>query len=318
MADLDYSLSLKLRQNIQKVIIGKDEVIDKIIIALLTGGHVLLEDVPGVGKTLLAKTLAKSIDGSFKRVQCTPDLLPSDITGINIFDQKKSAFEFVDGPVFCNVLLVDEINRATPRTQSSLLEAMEEFHVSIDGDNRELPKPFFVIATQNPAELYGTFPLPHSQMDRFLFTLSIGYPSLESEREMLGKHKKVQAIDRNLLLGEDIKPVLTLQDIINSQNDIFKIHVSEEIEYYILRLITLTRTDHRITLGASPRATIAMMRSSQACAFLNKRDYVIPDDVKHVASYVLSHRLTLSQASTRKNVELLISEIIKSTPVEIN
>ena len=316
MNELEYTLPIKLKENIQKVIIGKEDVINKVILAFLAGGHVLLEDVPGVGKTLLAKALAKSIKGVFKRVQCTPDLLPSDITGINIFDQKTGNFEFVPGPVFSNVLLVDEINRATPRTQSSLLEAMEEFQVSVDGNNRELPKPFFVIATQNPAELYGTFPLPGSQMDRFFFSLSIGYPALEDERNMLIKHKESQVMERNLLLGQELDAVLTLEDVNNLQNTIFKVHVSPEIEYYILRLITGTRSDSRINLGGSPRASIIIMRAAQSHAFLEKRNYVIPDDVKIIAPYVLSHRLMLSHGFSRKQAEVLIDEILKNTPVE--
>lgn len=316
MNEAYYQLLIKLKENIQKVIIGKEDVIQKVILAFLAGGHVLLEDVPGVGKTLLAKALAKSIKGNFKRVQCTPDLLPSDITGINIFNQKTGCFDFVPGPVFTNVLLVDEINRATPRTQSSLLESMEEFHVSVDGVNRELPKPFFVIATQNPAELYGTFPLPCSQMDRFFFSLSIGYPAVEDERNMLIKHKQPEVMERDLLLGQDLETVLTLDDVNNLQNAIFNVHLSEEIEYYILRLVTGTRNDSRINLGASPRASIMMMRASQARAFLEKRNYVIPDDVKTIVPYVLSHRLMLSQGFSRKQAAVLISEILSSTPVE--
>jgi MoxR-like ATPase len=251
---------------------------------LLGGGHALLEDVPGVGKTLLAKSLARSIDGKFQRLQCTPDLLPSDITGINIWNPKSGEFSFLPGPIFANVLLADEINRATPRAQSALLEVMEEQQVTVDGVSRAVPTPFFVIATQNPIEYQGTFPLPEAQMDRFMLSLSLGYPSQAEELQML------QSADKNIKVA-DLQPCITLAEVQELRQICAQVRVESSLQRYILELVRATRQDEEISLGVSPRGTMALQRATQALAFLLGRDYAIPDDVKFLAPYVLCHRL---------------------------
>jgi MoxR-like ATPase len=255
-----------------------------VLVALLGGGHALLEDVPGVGKTLLAKSLARSIDGKFQRLQCTPDLLPSDITGINIWNPKSGEFSFLPGPIFANVLLADEINRATPRTQSALLEVMEEQQVTVDGVSRVVPTPFFVIATQNPIEYQGTFPLPEAQMDRFMLSLSLGYPSQAEELQML------QSVDKNIKVA-DLQPCITLAEVQELRQICAQVRVESSLQRYILELVRATRQDEEISLGVSPRGTMALQRATQALAFLLGRDYAIPDDVKFLAPYVLCHRL---------------------------
>lgn len=273
-----------LTQNLALTIVGKTEAIRLVLVALLGGGHALLEDVPGVGKTLLAKSLARSIDGKFQRLQCTPDLLPTDITGINIWNPKSGEFNFLPGPIFANVLLADEINRATPRTQSALLEVMEEQQVTVDGVSRAVPTPFFVIATQNPIEYQGTFPLPEAQMDRFMLSLSLGYPSEAEELQML------QRVDKNIKVA-DLQPCITLAEVQELRQICAQVRVETSLQQYILELVRATRQDEEISLGVSPRGTMALKRATQALAFLLGRDYAIPDDVKFLAPHVLCHRL---------------------------
>lgn len=274
----------RLTENLGQVIVGKSDAIRLVLVALLSGGHTLLEDVPGVGKTLLAKSLARSIAGKFQRIQCTPDLLPTDITGTNIWNPRTGEFEFLPGPVFANVVLADEINRATPRTQSALLEVMEEQQVTVDGNSRLVPAPFFVIATQNPVEYQGTFPLPEAQMDRFALALSLGYPSEAEELQMLER----------LQLGsisKDLQPCISLDEVKELQRLSAQVKVEASLQQYILNLVRATREDEEITLGVSPRGTITLQRAAQALAFLDDRDYAIPDDVKYLAPHVLAHRM---------------------------
>ncbi len=288
-------LSAVLKQNISKVIVGKEAVIEKVILSLLCGGHILLEDIPGTGKTTLAKALAKSIRCGFKRVQFTPDLLPSDLTGINFFNQKQGEFVFKEGAVFTNILLGDEINRATPRTQSSLLECMEEGQVSVDGVTYSLAKPFLVIATQNPIEIQGTFPLPEAQLDRFFVKLKVGYPDAEDETRML-----TGRVSGNPL--EELAPVLSGEEIVEAQTAVRGVKVGQAVAGYIIRLAEATRTHEKVKLGVSPRGAIALMRAAQAHAAMDGRDFAIPEDVKTVIADVWCHRLickgySLSQSS---------------------
>src|ERR687885_384867 len=263
----------ELTENLGRTIVGKADSIRLVIVALLAGGHALLEDVPGVGKTLLAKSLARSIAGRFQRIQCTPDLLPTDITGTNIWNQRSSEFEFLPGPVFANVLLADEINRATPRTQSALLEVMEEKQVTVDGVSRNVPAPFFVIATQNPIEYQGTFPLPEAQMDRFMLSLSLGYPSEDEELQMLERHQDGMKVS-------ELQPCISLEEVQELRRLCAAVKVEGSLKQYIVDLVRSTREDEEITLGVSPRGSVALQRSAQALAFLDGRDYVIPDDIK--------------------------------------
>lgn len=274
----------RLRTNLARTIVGKERAIQLVLVAILSGGHALLEDVPGVGKTLLAKSLAKSIGGKFQRIQCTPDLLPSDITGTNIWNPQSGNFEFLAGPVFANVLLADEINRATPRTQSALLEVMEEKQVTLDGVSRLVPQPFFTIATQNPIEYQGTFPLPEAQMDRFTLSLSLGYPTEAEELKMLQQLDSGTSID-------DLKPCLSLEELQELCRQCAGVKVEPSLQQYVLSLVRRTREDEDVTLGVSPRGTVALQRATQAYAFLEGRSYAIPDDVKAIAPHVLTHRL---------------------------
>ncbi len=274
----------RLKANIAQQIVGKDRAVQLVLTALLAGGHVLLEDVPGVGKTLLAKSLAKSIDGKFQRIQCTPDLLPSDITGTNIWNPGSREFEFIPGPIFTNILLADEINRATPRTQSALLEVMEEQQVTLDGHSRLVPTPFFVIATQNPIESHGTFALPEAQMDRFAICLSLGYPSAAEELQML----------QGLTTGtpvNNLEPCITLEQLQALRHQCQQVKVDPAIQKYIVNLVRATRNDREIGLGVSPRGAVALYRTTQAWAWLQGRAYAIPDDVKDLALSVLAHRI---------------------------
>lgn len=274
----------RLKQNLGKTIVGKTDSIRLVLVALLSGGHALLEDVPGVGKTLLAKSLARSIDGKFQRIQCTPDLLPTDITGTNIWNPRSGEFEFMPGPAFANVLLADEINRATPRTQSALLEVMEEKQVTVDGVSRAVPSPFFVIATQNPIEYQGTFPLPEAQMDRFTLSLTLGYPSESEELNMLERLADPVAVD-------DLQPCVSLEEIQELRRLSANVKVEGLLKEYIINLVRSTREDEEIMLGVSPRGAVALHRAAQALAFLSGRDFAIDDDIKFLAPHVLSHRL---------------------------
>jgi len=302
-----------IRQNVSRVMIGKEEVIDLLMVAMLCEGHVLFEDVPGIGKTTLAKTLAKSLGCTFQRIQFTPDLLPSDITGITFFNQKNSEFEFRPGPLLAQIVLADEINRATPRTQSALLEAMEERQISIERETVMLPRPFTVIATQNPIELEGTFPLPEAQIDRFLMRLRLDYPSHSEERLILERFKETQPLD-------DLQSVLTAERLQELQRMIRRVRVEPVVENYIVDLVRATRDHSGVELGVSPRGTLALYRSSQAYAAIHGRFYVIPDDVKRVARPVLSHRM-IATSQTRLHgrvMEQIIEEVLHnvSVPVE--
>jgi len=293
----------RLKQNLGKTIVGKADAIRLVIVAVLSGGHALLEDVPGVGKTLLAKSLARSIDGKFQRIQCTPDLLPTDITGTNIWNPSSGKFEFLPGPVFANVLLADEINRATPRTQSALLEVMEEKQVTVDGVSRNVPAPFFVIATQNPIEYQGTFPLPEAQMDRFTLSLTLGYPAELEELQMLERLSDSFAV-------EDLQPCISLEEVQELRRLCGAVKVEASLKQYIVDLVRSTREDEEITLGVSPRGAVALYRASQALAFMDGRDYATPDDVKYLAPHVLSHRLIPAGGRRAKTiVDRLLREV---------
>lgn len=299
------SLAQQLAANIGQQIVGKDRPIQLVLTALLAGGHVLLEDVPGVGKTMLAKSLAKSIDGKFQRIQCTPDLLPSDITGTNIWNPGSREFEFIPGPVFTNILLADEINRATPRTQSALLEVMEERQVTLDGQSRPVAAPFFVIATQNPIESYGTFVLPEAQMDRFTISLSLGYPGASEELQML------QNLAAGVTVG-NIEPCISLAQLQSLQQECQQVKVDKAIGQYIVDLVRATRNDSEIALGVSPRGSVALYRATQAWAWLQGRNYALPDDVKDLAIYVLSHRIV---ATGGRRATQAIGRLLQQVPV---
>jgi MoxR-like ATPase len=293
----------RLTANIAQQIVGKDRPIQLVLTALLAGGHVLLEDVPGVGKTLLAKSLAKSIEGKFQRIQCTPDLLPSDITGTNIWNPGSREFEFIPGPVFTNILLADEINRATPRTQSALLEVMEERQVTLDGHSRAVAAPFFVIATQNPIESHGTFVLPEAQMDRFAISLSLGYPEATEELQML------QGLATGMSVN-NLEPCISLAQLQAIQHECQQVTVELSIQEYIVALVRATRIDREVSLGVSPRGAVALYRTTQAWAWLQGRTYAIPDDVKDLALYVLGHRImTVGGRRGTQIVERLLQEI---------
>lgn len=273
----------QLIENLNRTIVGKNDAIRLVLVSMLAGGHALLEDVPGVGKTLLAKSLAQSIDGKFQRIQCTPDLLPSDITGTNIWNPSTGEFTFMPGPVFTNVLLTDEINRATPRTQSALLEVMEERQVTVDGVSRPVESPFFVIATQNPIEYQGTFPLPEAQMDRFALSFSLGYPTAAEELQML------EQVQTGITVA-DLQPCISLKELQELQRLCTQVKVDKSLQQYIVDLVRATRSDEEITLGVSPRGAVILQRATQAWAFIEGRDYATPDDVKFLAPYVLCHR----------------------------
>lgn len=304
------SISSRLIENIEKVILGKRDRIVLTLVAYFAEGHVLLEDVPGVAKTMLARALAQSVGGSFKRVQCTPDLLPNDITGASIFNPKNTEFEFRRGPLFAQIVLTDEINRATPRAQSALLEAMAERQVSVDGEVYKLEKPFFIIATQNPIDHEGTFPLPEAQLDRFLIRLSLGYPSEEEENRMMERLQLGHPID-------DLSAVISTEDVLQCQETVRNVYVDERVRSYIVRIIRATREHDAVILGGSPRASLALFRAAQAYAAINGFDYVLPDDVKTIAPAVLSHRLILRPESRLRKVttSTIVTEIMREIPV---
>ena len=301
-----------LKENIGRVIQGKDDAIDLLLIALFSGGSVLMEDVPGVGKTTLAKTLAKSIDAAFSRIQFTPDLLPADIVGASIYNPQTGSFLFREGPVFCNVLLADEINRASPRTQSALLEAMGEGQATVEGRYYALPTPFLVIATQNPIDFHGTYPLPEAQLDRFLLLLNLGYPEADKEMDILFSLAEQHPVDH-------VKAVMTKDEVYAIQQTVRRVHVEKRIARYMVDLARATRTDARLKLGVSPRGSLMLFRASQGAAYLSGRDYVLPDDAQRIAPEVLSHRLLLTSKAkyggTRKRD--IVQEIIAQTKVPV-
>jgi len=302
----------RVRENVQKVIVGKGDVIDLALVAVLCEGHILIEDVPGIGKTTLARSLAASLGCTFRRIQFTPDLLPSDVTGINFFNQKTQTFEFRPGPVMSQVVLADEINRATPRTQSALLEAMQEQQITVDGDTYHLPRPFLVLGTQNPIELEGTFPLPEAQVDRFLMRLSIGYPAESEEHDMLLRFERSDPL-------EDLSTVTSPQELTTMQRRVRETRVEESVRGYIVDIVRATREHADIELGVSPRGTLALYRCAQALAAVKGREYVLPDDVKLLAPYVLTHRIIISPTTRLRGRSLaeVLMDVIEKVPVPV-
>jgi MoxR-like ATPase len=301
-----------LGESVERVIVGKSDVVKYALVALLCEGHILLEDVPGIGKTTLAKAIARSLGCEFHRIQFTPDLMPADITGIHYFDQAAGEFRFRPGPLFSQVVLADEINRATPRTQSALLEAMEERQITVEGETSVLPRPFLVLATQNPIELEGTFPLPEAQLDRFLLRLKLGYPDEDSEDEILARYESRNPLD-------ELTPVVSASDLVELVNALRYLHVDPAIRRYVVRLVRATREEPAFELGASPRASLALFRAARALAAVEGRDYVLPDDVKKVARYVLPHRMILStQARLRgRDADAVVGELLETVPVPV-
>ncbi len=306
------AFAAQLIDNVEKVIVGKRQQIEFLLVAMLCEGHVLLEDVPGVGKTMLARSLALSVGGEFKRLQCTPDLLPNDVTGVSVFNQGTQEFEFRPGPIFVNVLLADEINRATPRTQSALLEAMQEQQVTVDGTSRPLPRPFLVMATQNPIEYEGTFPLPEAQLDRFLMRLSLGYPGAEEERQILLNLRREHPI-------MDLGQVVRWEDLPDLQRQVWEIHIDPSLQEYLVQLVSATRSHPDVALGASPRGSLALFKTSQALAALRGRAHVLPDDIKTLAPLALAHRLIVRpEAELRgRTADAILQEVLERTPIDI-
>ena len=309
---LIHDVAARARENIQKVIVGKDEVIDLVLVAVLCEGHVLLEDVPGTGKTMLARSVAATLGCTFRRIQFTPDLLPSDVTGINYFNQKLQDFEFRPGPVLAQLVLADEINRATPRTQSALLEAMQERQITVDGVTYPLPRPFLVMATQNPIELEGTFPLPEAQVDRFLLRLPVGYPEEEDEHAILLRFEREDPL-------EGLGAVTGPEEITDAQRQAREVRIEESVRGYIVDVVRATREHKDIQLGASPRGTLALYRCAQALAGIRGREYVLPDDVKMLAPYVLTHRIIISPATRLRGrrVADVVMDVINTVPVPV-
>jgi MoxR-like ATPase len=300
----------RILDNVERVIVGKRSTVELAVIGLMSNGHLLIEDAPGVGKTMLARSLAKSVECSFKRIQFTPDMLPGDITGVSIFNQKTSDFEFRAGPILANIVLADEINRATPKVQSALLECMEEGQISIDGITHKMPVPFHVLATQNPIEYEGTFPLPETQLDRFMLRISLGYPSIADEIAIMERQHYTHPI-------ESLEPVASVAELLTLETEVRKIFVDELVRQYIVSIVAATRKHPGVRLGASPRGSLALFRTIQARALLEGRDYVLPDDVKYLAEPVLAHRLILHsrEESQDRKGQNLIAELLDSVPV---
>jgi len=299
-------------RNVEQVIVGKRQVIVLSLTALLAKGHVLLEDVPGVGKTLLVRALAKSFQAELKRIQFTPDLLPSDVIGVSVYNPKERQFEYKPGPIVAHIVLADEINRTSPKTQSALLEAMEEGSVTVDGVTRALPQPFFVMATQNPIEYEGTYPLPEAQLDRFLLKLHMGYPSSDEEIEMLNRLEKTTPL-------AEVGPVMTLDELLALQRKVADVHVSDAVKEYIVELVQQSRTHEAVYLGVSPRGSVALMKTAQAYALIHGRDFVIPDDIQQLAPYVLAHRLLVRPEAKwdKLDAETIVAQLITRTPVPV-
>lgn len=304
------ALAGDLISNVEKVIIGKRDVVEMTLIALLCQGHVLIEDVPGVGKTTLAKTFARSLGCSFKRIQFTPDLLPSDITGNSVFDQRTTEFEFRPGPVFAQMVLADEINRATPKTQSALLECMEEGQVTVDGVSMSMPEPFLVMATQNPIEYEGTFILPEAQLDRFLIRIRLGYPGVKEEMQVLQMQQEAHPL-------EALAQITQARELMWMEHEVRSIHVDDSLREYIVNVVNATRTHPNVYLGASPRGSLALFKTAQARAALSGRDYIVPDDVKAMAHATLGHRIIINPASRMKDFDsdMVVNEVLRSVPV---
>lgn len=305
-------LARRLRANVERVIVGKTDVIEQALVAVLCEGHILIEDVPGIGKTMLAKALARSLGCSFRRIQCTPDLLPSDITGLEFFNQRTAAFEFRPGPIFAQIVLADEINRATPRTQAALLESMEERQVTVEGQTRTLPRPFVVLATQNPVELQGTFPLPEAQLDRFLLRLALGYPSPEDEQEILRRYKAGRPL-------ETLAPVTTPDAVLAMVEVVRSVYVGPAVEAYVVAITRATRVHPEVELGVSPRGSQGLHHAAQALAAIRGREFVLPDDVKAMAPLVLPHRLILGSGARLRDrtAREIADEVLRGVPAPV-
>jgi MoxR-like ATPase len=306
------ALAVRVKENIARVIVGKEDVIDLVLVALIAEGHILIEDVPGIGKTTLAKAIARSLNCSFRRIQFTPDLVPSDITGINVYNQRDAVFEFRPGPIIAQIVLADEINRATPRTQAALLEAMEERQITVDGQTMPLPHPFLVLATQNPIELEGTFPLPEAQLDRFLLRLSMGYPTEAEEEAMLERFEGENPLDH-------LTPVVGVDELRHMARAAERVHVEPVVRRYLVQIVRATREHPALDLGASPRASLALFRAARALALIRGRPYLLPDDIKRLAPYVLPHRLILSSQTRLRGRDAagVVDEVLHAVPAPV-